>query len=376
MAASCLRRPNVDLTERQYLDALDMVPFAGKTGDMIKYTFTKFKNAPKWAAMAPYRRVLDCLVTHSGGACVNQKSFLAAARKNNEIWGHTESELEIAVYRIRAMLCQMANHKSKDRVVPMVHRSKFQTIFDKLVVFKGNGSKANGIHNGAAPGDDDDHDDDDDDDDDIMCLGTLAKKEPDVVVIDEGDTPVDLQLVVRATLTDADPALQVLLDSKIPRRRCTRKQNPIFAGFEACSAVCTQIAGLDIAALQDLAKPSGTSVVSPQAYRTMNADLKKQGKNKGGEKAPKKKQKTTKKKKVGKSMKKTITKHIAGSIPFQTYLKREHSRVWHSERNYQRSVLGKNDADAKAAAAVKASITAGNIRAARDAGTLPNHVVA
>ena len=49
--------------------------------------------------------------------------------------------------------------------------------------------------------------------------------------------------------------------------------------------------------------------------------------------------------------------------------------MWHAERNYQINVLGKDPEAAKKAASAKASKRTMELAAAKEAGTLPPHVI-
>lgn len=82
------------MTTEQYNKIFDLLPFKGKTDKLIKYDYLVFKNAPKWAQVAPYTKALQHLLECSGGVNVNQKSFYKAALGQNELWGFDAEELE------------------------------------------------------------------------------------------------------------------------------------------------------------------------------------------------------------------------------------------------------------------------------------------
>ena len=109
-----------------------------KNGKIVTYTHIDFKKAPKWEDVAPYRHCLNKILEKTKGLNVRQKSATVAMQawvcdEGHDV--HPEEPGE-AIYRLRAMISQLANHKNRERPIPGLWKEKFFLIFDKVVAEK------------------------------------------------------------------------------------------------------------------------------------------------------------------------------------------------------------------------------------------------
>ena len=125
------RRGCTDLEEQQYFDAMELLPIVtrcdSKKHFFVKYSDLNMKHAPRWEEMNPYRTVIMSILTSSKGRNVNQKTFSEAAvqflRDHNIEVGNAEADE--GVYRIRVMVSQLLNHKTKKRRVPRTWKRQY-----------------------------------------------------------------------------------------------------------------------------------------------------------------------------------------------------------------------------------------------------------
>ena len=66
-----------------------------------------------WSEGCPYMPCVQRLFEHSDGMRVNQVSFFKAYQKHLE--DVDSDKVEVAVYRLRAIMSQLANHKKKQK---------------------------------------------------------------------------------------------------------------------------------------------------------------------------------------------------------------------------------------------------------------------
>jgi hypothetical protein len=130
-----LKRKSVSLTDTQARDALSCLPLESlkRTGEFVYYTKTNMKLAPSWSAGGIYMGAINKLLEASQGKRVNQKSFynIAKAWVLDEDIGICDAKVEIGIYRLRALMNQIANHKATHRKVPPKYEKKYSYAWGK-----------------------------------------------------------------------------------------------------------------------------------------------------------------------------------------------------------------------------------------------------
>lgn len=115
-------RKAVDISRDKADEAFEMLPISilGKVSqDKPLYEDKNFKNAPKWPSGSKLTPCLNMLLLASDGHTLHQKNLkrhMAAWVKDNQLGFNDDVQDEI-VLSIRALLCQLCNHKTKDRTV-------------------------------------------------------------------------------------------------------------------------------------------------------------------------------------------------------------------------------------------------------------------
>ena len=113
------KRSSVDISEAQVCAALGCLPLAAlkKTGEFVNYKKTNMKLAPDWGAGAIYMGTINKLLEASEGKRVNQVSFFKLAKKwvYDEDIAIADDKVESGVYRLRAIINELGNHKAKTR---------------------------------------------------------------------------------------------------------------------------------------------------------------------------------------------------------------------------------------------------------------------
>lgn len=129
---STYTRSTVDLTQAQCEDALSLLPITARSKNVFApYSDVNFKHVPKWGEAQQYVPCLARILQHSGGLRINQVSFFQGAKKFNEDrkLDINEKAIEEGSYRVRAILCQLANMKTKKRSPPR----SWQKLFDPIL---------------------------------------------------------------------------------------------------------------------------------------------------------------------------------------------------------------------------------------------------
>ena len=130
------KAPSVDIKIDDGVAALNMLPHKARTQkDFIIYDKTKsMKHSPDWTKAKDYAKCLSKLLDASDGNRINQVSLLECAKKWNDegSLGLSYENLEKGCYKLRTIINQVGNHKTKTRVVPKSHEREFQVIFDKI----------------------------------------------------------------------------------------------------------------------------------------------------------------------------------------------------------------------------------------------------
>ena len=296
------------------------------------------KLAPSWTQGVPYLPSVRKLFESSGGIGINHVSLLAqfkdyAAENHLDV---TEDDADTGIYRIRTLMNQLCNHKTKSRrcsdtKTPQHARCHYQTLHDKF-----------------SPTDEDNTMTDEEQ---IECLGTPPRLPAPLIDVDAMEISDSDDDGEAAVLSSSNPNLAALLaethgdDDDSQRsapthrnlRRKSYKQPPVSTIVEAEVA-----SRLSASAITSLAGVGGGGVDKKQ-WMVLNASLKEREKEKrrpkGGERQPMKAMKAMKAmKRMGKER-----------VEFKVYIKRVHSAAYHLERAAQLSA-GKSAAHAKSAA--------------------------
>jgi hypothetical protein len=364
-------RKAVDIDENGAFAAFDKIPISVLGSSPCTYTNKKFKNAPTWQKAAKLVPCVSLLVDASGGRAIHQKQLDGHMRKwvaQNDV-EISEEKRDDVVYSVRALVCQLLNHKRKGRSIPQMWASRFQVLFDKLMV---DSSCVQGDSKSDQPqlalADDDDYDPDDVDDSSEPEVVPIQPKKIDVVDLSDTDSQdFDLDAYKKKVFDSDDADLKELLEkdsaAEAPRgrRRLTSKTS------ENASAVIKpgmleHEPGLESVlskgVLSALASGDLSGGVTPAKWRALKAAQKK------GDRKPMKRKKC-----VAKAMKKKKGHQAkaVGNISWKCFAKREHSKVWHSERTLCMAA-GMNKEAAGKNAAEKARKHAASLRERRAKG--------
>ena len=236
------------------------------------------KAAVKWEAANRYRAALALLLQKSKGLNVNQVTFYAAALRFNSQHGLDidANEVELGVYRFRAIVSQLGNMKTKGRKVPRQWLKEFGMIMDMVAKDEADnvGDKekalAENVRNeekALATIDSDD---------DVVFMGAPAPKLTPLVDLD-GDDGIDTD----SLRFSANPELQQILhkafedeaaDTVVRGKRLTTKsRDPSFS---------TAVGGMALDDIKELVALPAKSV-GPASFATLNRDLKKKKNYKG-----------------------------------------------------------------------------------------------
>ena len=285
---------------------------------------------------------------YSNGFNVHQKC-LQKHLKTWDVENETDMDEEArdgVVMSIRSLVSQMQNHRRKDRSVPKMWQSKFQTVFDKVPYNQPLAKGGRPILPSSELGED--SDDDDDDSDEVEAIEPDPPKPKLMVTIsDTEDELEDLQKRRDDLFKSEDAILDKLLN--VCGKRLRRKTNPT----EAATTTATPTAAATAAASTTKA-PTTTALswdevmklgagtfaekTSPDSFSRLKAELKEgDGKKKAMKsmkamkamKATKASKKSMKAVKVPMKAMKTMKATKAPINTWKAFLNREHSRVWH-----------------------------------------------
>ena len=130
------RRPSANPVPDDLQEAFEMLPKTKTTGKLVVYKELNFKRAPVWAEAAPYRHTLLKILDVTDGLNVTQVAGNIAMMKYVHAQGYdvADNEPSEAIYRLRAMLSQVAYQKYRDRLVPRKWHQKFHLIYEKTKV--------------------------------------------------------------------------------------------------------------------------------------------------------------------------------------------------------------------------------------------------
>ena len=119
-------------------------PKSFSSGVLVYYENLKFRSAPVWKAVAPYRHTLLQILKITGNLNITQLAGTAAMRlfvqdMNLKYYVMWPVEPERAIYRLRCMLSQLAWHidrkqKKRKQPIPKKWYSKFAPIYEQLML--------------------------------------------------------------------------------------------------------------------------------------------------------------------------------------------------------------------------------------------------
>ena len=281
----------------------ELPPTALKKG-FVEYSSANFKLAPRWEEMKPYQDFLRALLTAADGrARILHSSFfkgiLAWAKKEGlEI---SDGVLESGCYKLRAMLSQMANHKSKGRGVPVRFRRFFQPLFNMIDCSQ------------RPP-----------EDEEVQIVRQDAPAAPDIEVVSStDDEPADHANLFVST----DPDLQKLLSEHRPRLfKKTKKDDCLYPYPPLVPKDFEGYSGIDLVDLLAVDQP----VVDPKAFAKLNAKLKADRIEKQKAAAAKKGKKNKSPMKGTPALKTTKTTKAKGEHN-TSEAKRMHSKIYHAK---------------------------------------------
>ena len=121
------RRPSATPEPDALQEAFDLLPKTKAPGKLVVYKPLNLKQAPAWPDVAPYRHTLLKILDVTGGLNVTQVAGVNAMRKYvaDEGIAVGDSEPSEAIYRLRAMLSQIAYQKYRGRSIPRKWHQKF-----------------------------------------------------------------------------------------------------------------------------------------------------------------------------------------------------------------------------------------------------------
>jgi hypothetical protein len=406
------------ITTEQALEGLNNLPFgivSMKKGPF--YMGKNFKRAPNWAQAAKVLTCLTKLLDHSGGNSIKHvcmRDAVAVWSKNHDLDLNDDLVDELA-YSLRAIINQAMNMKQKSRLVPTNWRNKFACFYNKLKVDKADDSDGSG--------NDDDEDlaearrlvagssDEDDKDND----GKLKDDKDMVLISDSDDNMKGVESLDRDLLfSSSNPVLARLLAGTRSRIReksshpeiftpefgdkvgneSNKIGNEIGGGNKFGNEIGNEIGNSDtkpnggsvsassLDGLEALAAGSKPGGLSPQAWLTLGKSIKGTEKTES-KKRPRSATRNKKDKGDGATPKLASTDEKDGgdgskvekdqAMSWDAYVKREHSKVYHSKRKEFR-LAGFDDGAAKARASEAGRNRRAELRALRDGGNFAEYV--
>lgn len=324
-------------TYRKAIDIPDDVAFAA-FGVLPPHAFIKaekfypmkvFKNAPQWGKGVCLVPALHKIVDASDGSSVHQKSLTKqlSAYSDEHAMALDDVSKEHIVLAIRALLCQMLNHKGNKRTIPMAYHQKYSCLWDKLKV-------------------------------EATCSSTTITSATSDVEIAEPSQPdvetisIDSQSeeIDKDDLFSSDnPILKAILQDdgqsaseNQTRRRIHGKQS--IGTSPNLSEANMNVTGFDMTQLT----ATDPVEISPHSFRQLNASLKdKTRKRKKGKGDKEKVKAKPPKKKVSKKTKKKVSSDNPEDA-FRAFIKREHWKAWFAAKS-KAAQNGKSKEEIKAA---------------------------
>ena len=361
MEGECFR--NVDLVAHQYIECASMLPktaFKKKEKEDSNFHFLTLKSyswhkAPEWDVVGRLCHSLNCLLCHSNGLNVHQKSFLGALY----VWdqkAYSDKCLEGAVYCLRTLIAQMQWHKKNGRSVPAAHRRLCQVVFDAIEVPKSPKKRSSeSLEDDTPPAASAKHAHVIEDD--VESIASSVSDETFARDVFSTDNP-ELQKIFSSVGPDIESPTPLPATTDVgPAATDVESSTPLAPAASSSIDPGKVDADASMAALA--AGCAKVDDVSPAAWAKLNKGLK--GKTVMKVAKPKAKPKAKAKAKGTSKIK---------NHSWAAFLKREHSKVWHKERKYGTSDLGLSDEEAKKRAKEKASLRTAALKKQREKNQL------
>ena len=286
-----------------------------------------------WSQLSIFYVLLDA----TKGNAVHQKNTQTHFKKwiaDQTEMNFSETDQDEIILSIRAVLCQLLNHKRNSRNVPANFARTYAVVWQKLSPH----AKPDriGLPERAQDADPDAETDD------VQIVEPQAS-EPIIIDLEE-DELLDKELLFSSSISGLQNVLQ-------DRPKGMKRLN--------CKTKAAPAIDLGIPNLASLSETS-TQNIEPKTFRDINAALKQRSKNGGkkSENAGRKKKKNPKNKKGKKEQtntkakyakKRTNTESDQTASLCQAFVKREHSKAYVAAKSKAKTE-GKSDAECKAAA--------------------------
>ena len=330
-------RKAVDITAEEAQLVFEALPVQLLSNPKTFYPKRVVKNAPTWPRAARLVPALNVLLDATKGNAVHQKNLQTHFKKwiaDQTEMNFSETDQDEIILSIRAVLCQLLNHKRNSRNVPANFARTYAVVWQKLSPH----AKPDriGLPERAQDADPDAETDD------VQIVEPQAS-EPIIIDLEE-DELLDKELLFSSSISGLQNVLQ-------DRPKGMKRLN--------CKTKAAPAIDLGIPNLASLIETS-TQNIEPKTFRDINAALKQRSKNGGkkSENAGRKKKKNPKNKKGKKEQTNTKAKDakkITNAESAQTaslclaFVKREHSKAYVAAKSKAKTE-GKSDAECKAAA--------------------------
>ena len=264
------RRGSLDLSQEQVLDCFALLPVTARSKTaFVPYSDINFKHSPKWDEAKQYVPCLARVLQFSGGLGVNQVSMVAGSKEWAAKLDISTEALEAGVYRLRAMLSQLSNMKSKNRAPP----NKMAKLFEPLLAMIAHEPAKKEI---AEPANLPLHDDD------LQIVPVVPEPVPVLVIDDDDDDDDDnddraggdeLSKGLSDLFESEDPELKRLLQP-VKRRVSVKSSAPAF-GSSKPSDGRNSLAEIEAFLDKALQDQPAKDPITPARWRNLSVKLKK-----------------------------------------------------------------------------------------------------
>jgi hypothetical protein len=302
------KRQSVHMSPKAIASCLQHLPLMSFRKDaFVKYDNLNFKRAPSWSAMVPYVGTLGALLTETNGLCIKQIAMLNGIQEFAKDLDISEQNIEKASYSLCCMISQMANLKTRNRVVPRHWRQKFQSLFDKIQLPDPNEDDASDACPMAL------------EDDEAEAIEILSSQEVDMNLFQSDDPELSALLAAGAP----DAACEPHAPRPPPHKRIRPKRSdssiPQPPAIDIGSFQVGELAGM-------MAAQESEDQLDPRAFATLNTNIKKQAKAKKQGKVKEGNGETSGKGKSAKSGKEQKSDEVGAK---SSKLKLAHSKAYH-----------------------------------------------
>ena len=347
-------RKAVDITAEEAKSVFEALPAQLLANPKTFYTKRVFKNAPAWPRAVRLIPVVNAILDATKGRAVHQKCL----QTHFKTWLADQTGLDMSendqdeiILSIRAVVCQLLNHKKNKRTVPVSHSRSFAVVWHKMQPDNTPDSTApTGNHQEAQASDAESED-----------LQIVEPQQSEIEIIDLEFSEAG-ELIKHEDLFSSDvPELQEALKGTATGRKRLRSKVP----DPSMPAI-----GLGVPDLASLVETSSNDI-DPTTYREINKKLKEAHKKSkkcktAGKAASKNRRKKNKKNEKNKKTKKDdanatgqVEKKKKKENPDEAnlgkldvaFVKREHSKAY-AARKQKAKAEGKSEAEIKEAASI------------------------